>query len=200
MPISAITADVASAAVPTPITSVIVHTAAEGGGGGGGVGTGAVPPPPLAHAIAQLVESGAEAHFMMHWPHGAFGPISAITADTLSAAVPTPITSAIVHTAAVASFGRNTRKRDSARVALNDVPMALIWVITRSVQQCTTDGDNPSRLATFVCFPVKFKINYAVVEWHSAILGTEARCASATPAEAPRLVPASIAPAAAPSW
>ena len=29
-------------------------------------GAGAVPPPPLAHAIAQLVESGAEAHFMMH--------------------------------------------------------------------------------------------------------------------------------------
>ena len=77
MPISAITADVASAAVPTPITSAIVHTAAEGGGaalgaavgggaGGGGVGTGAAPPPPLAHAIAQLVESGAEAHFIMH--------------------------------------------------------------------------------------------------------------------------------------
>jgi hypothetical protein len=120
-PISAITAPVLSAAVPTPITSDVVHAAppaaaevagaggvgafgaAVGDGGGGAAGDG--PAPPLAHAIAQLVESAAEAHFMMHWPHGAFFPIRPITADVGSAAVPTPMTSSSVHTAAVAIVG-----------------------------------------------------------------------------------------------
>jgi hypothetical protein len=61
----------------------------------------ATPPPPLAHAIAQLAGSAAVAHAVKHCPHGALVPISAITADVISAAVPaevTPITSAIVHT------------------------------------------------------------------------------------------------------
>ena len=121
LPISAITAAVVSAAVPTPITSDTEHAAppaaaevagaggvgafgaAVGDGGGGAGGDG--PAPPLEHAIAQLVESAAEAHFIMHWPHGAFLPMRPITADVGSAAVPTPITSSSVHTAAVAIVG-----------------------------------------------------------------------------------------------
>ena len=73
--------------------------------------------PPLAHAITQLVESVAEAHFTMHWPHGAFLPMSAITAPIVSAAVPTPITSDIVHTAAGGAGGGGEVGRRGAGVA-----------------------------------------------------------------------------------
>jgi len=53
------------------------------------------------HPIAQVVLSALEAHFAMHPPHAAFFPISPINAVALSTAVPTPITSAMVHTAGV---------------------------------------------------------------------------------------------------
>ena len=110
LPMSPITADVLSAAVPTFVTSAIVHAAAAGGGAvafgaavaGGGAGVGAGGAPPLAHAIAQLVESFAVAHPIRHCPQGGLLPMSPITADVLSAADPTFITSAIVHAAASA--------------------------------------------------------------------------------------------------
>jgi hypothetical protein len=111
LPISAITADVLSAAVPTFVTSAIVHAADGTAAFGTAVaalavgavvitGTGVFAMLLVAQAIAQLVESFALAHAIRHCPHGGLLPISATTADVLSAAVPTFVTSAIVHAAA----------------------------------------------------------------------------------------------------
>jgi hypothetical protein len=60
------------------------------------------PGPPKTHAIAQLA---TEPHFAMQSPHGAFLPISAITASLLFAAVLTTSSSEGVHTAPVRGAG-----------------------------------------------------------------------------------------------
>jgi hypothetical protein len=60
------------------------------------------PGPPLTHAIAQLA---TEPHFAMHRPHGAFLPISAVTASLGFAAVLTPASSDGVHTAPAGGAG-----------------------------------------------------------------------------------------------
>ena len=99
LPISAITADVMSAAVPTFVTSAIVHAGAGTGAFGAAVvGDGAaVVGVAVAHAIAQLVESFAVAHPIRHFPHAGELPIRAITADVLSSEVTTDISCSCVH-------------------------------------------------------------------------------------------------------
>jgi hypothetical protein len=119
-----ITAEVASLAVTTDISCACVHGAAAGPARGSDAGSESTTEPesPLddgaavvgvavAHAIAQLVESVAVAHPIRHCPHGGLLPISAITADVLSAAVPTFVTSAIVHDAASEQVKETARTR-----------------------------------------------------------------------------------------
>ena len=86
----------ASAGTSAAVSAGAAVVAASSGGEVGVKDEGSL----LAQAIAQLVESFALAHAIRHCPHGGLLPISATTADVLSAAVPTFVTSAIVHAAA----------------------------------------------------------------------------------------------------
>jgi predicted RNA-binding Zn ribbon-like protein len=116
--ISPTTADDLSAAVPTFVTSAIVHDAAGNAGFGTAVAA-AGGDAAEAHAIAQLVASAALAHPIRHCPHGGLLLISPTTADDLSAAVPTFVTSAIVHDAALELVRQAARRAQIAQVRKN---------------------------------------------------------------------------------